>query len=124
VKHLKLLVVTRTGMDRDLIRGFLDRADYRLVFAATGKEAIDTLRYNPGFDLVLADVSLPGPGGAEISAAIRSVNAYVPLIGITAYPVDWVLKQNGGQGVDSWLLKPFGRGELEKAVWKVMTRVA
>jgi len=90
----------------------------------TGEVALDTLRYNPGFDLVLADVSLPGPGGAEISTAIRSVNAYIPLIGMTAFPIDWVLKQNGGQNVDFWLMKPFCRKELETAVWTVMTRAA
>ena len=123
MKRLKLLVAIRSTMDSDLISGFLNSGDFRLLFAMSGEEALDTLRYNPGFDLVLADVSLPCPGGVAISSAIRSVNAYVPLIGMTAYPVDKVLKQKVGMGVDGWLMKPFSREELEKAVWMGMTRI-
>ena len=93
------------------------------MFAMTGTEAVDTLLFNPGFDLVLADVSLSVSGGTGISAAIRKYNPYIPLIGMTAYPVDWVLKQNGGPGVDRWLAKPFSRQELEIAVWKLITKV-
>jgi len=57
----------------------------------------------------------------DFSAAIRSVNANIPVIGMTVFPIDWVLKQNGGLWVDGWLMKPFGREELERVVWKGMT---
>ena len=124
VRRLKLLVAIRSEIDRELIRGFLAPADYSLVFAMTGAEALDTLLFNPGFDLVLADVSLAVSGGTGISAVIRKYNPYIPLIGMTAYSIDWVLKQNGGSGVDHWLMKPFSRHELETAVWKLMTKLA
>ena len=123
MRHLKLLVATRSETDRDLLRAFLKPSDYLLVFAMSAKEALDTLLFNPGFDLVLADVSLALPSGIGISGAIRKFNPYIPLIGITAYPPDWVLKQNGGSGVDHWLMKPFSREDLETAVWKLLTRV-
>jgi|GEM_PF-1100704 CheY-like chemotaxis protein len=123
MRRLKLLVAIRSETDRELIRAYLSPTDYLLVFAMTGTEAVDTLLFNPGFDLVLADVSLSVSGGTGISAAIRKYNPYIPLIGMTAYPVDWVLKQNGGPGVDRWLAKPFSRQELEIAVWKLITKV-
>jgi CheY-like chemotaxis protein len=124
MRRLKLLVATRSETDRDLLRAFLKPSDYFLVFAMSAKEAVDTLLFNPGFDLVLADVCLALTSGIGISCAIRKFNPYIPLIGITAYPIDWVLKQNGGSGVDHWLVKPFGREDLETAVWKLMTNVA
>jgi CheY-like chemotaxis protein len=124
MRRLKLLVAARIGSDRDLIRGFLRSDDYCLVFAMTGEEALDLLRYQPGFDLVITDVSLQGPGSADISDAIRSINPFIPIVGITAFPIDWVLKQNGGTGVDAWLFKPFSREDMESAVWKCLTMVA
>ncbi|MCX6286892.1 MAG: response regulator [Bacteroidetes bacterium] len=137
MRRLKLLVAILTEADRDLIRSFLNSGDFWLFFAMSGEAALDMLLFNTGFDLVLADVSLAGPGnrdpgvvigdpdcrGIGISSAIRKVNAFIPLIGMTAYPIDWVLKQNGGLGVDGWLMKPFSREELEMALWKGVTRV-
>jgi len=124
MRRLKVLVAVRLDVDRLLIEGFLDPEEYCLSFAATGQDALDMLRYNPGFDLVIADVSLPAPGGCDISRAIRAVNEYIPLIGMTAYPLDWLLKQNVGLGVDRWLMKPFSPAELEGVVWNALVRVA
>ncbi len=70
------------------------------------------------------ELSLAVSGGTGISAVIRKYNPYIPLIGMTAYSIDWVLKQNGGSGVDHWLMKPFSRHELETAVWTLMTKLA
>lgn len=124
MRRVKLLVASRIEVDRDLIRHFLRSEGYELCFALSGADALDLLRYNPGFDLVIADVSLPGPGGGDISFAIRKADKYIPLIGMTAFPLDWLLKQNIGSGLDAWLLKPFTREVLEGVIWKAMVRVA
>lgn len=60
----------------------------------------------------------------DITDSIREVNPYIPLIGMTAFPLDWLLKQNIGSGVDAWLLKPFTRDVLERVIWKALVRVA
>lgn len=124
MRRLKVLVAVRLDVDRLLIEGFLDPEEYCLSFATTGEDALDMLRYNPGFNLVIADVSLPAPGGCDISRAVREVNEYIPLIGMTAYPLDWLLKQNVGLEVDRWLMKPFSPAELEGVVWNALVRVA
>ncbi len=124
MRRVKLLVASRIEVDRDLIGHFLRSEGYELNFAVKAEDALDLLRYNPGFDLVIADVSLPGPDGGDIAFAIRKADNYIPLIGMTAFPLDWLLKQNIGTGVDAWLLKPFTRDVLERVIWKALVRVA
>jgi DNA-binding response OmpR family regulator len=71
-----------------------------------GEAALDTLRRR-AFDAVVLDVMLPGKDGFEISAALRSLGNYVPVLMLTARGRDEDIVKGFAAGADDYLPKPF-----------------
>jgi DNA-binding NtrC family response regulator len=55
-----------------------------IVTARNGREALDKIRARP-FDLVIADLRMPGMDGVELTEKIRALNLDTAVIWITAY---------------------------------------
>ena len=74
---------------RDMMSRMLTRLGYAVGTAASGDDAIDLLRENPGdWDLVLSDQSMPRMSGSELAAQIREDFPDLPVILITGYSVE------------------------------------
>jgi two-component system, NtrC family, response regulator AtoC len=102
---LKILVVDDEEMQRDMLRGFLEKQGFFVKAAANGREALALFAANP-FQLVLLDHRMPDMNGDELLAEIRSADPIVRAIMITAFAdVDTavaVMKL----GADDFLEKP------------------
>jgi len=105
-----ILVVDDEPPIRRLLRNTLTVQDYRVVEAATGKEALDVARREKP-DLVILDLGLPDLDGMEVIGALRA-NSQVPIV---------VLSSRGDEkgkvaaldvGADDYVTKPFGVDEL------------
>jgi len=107
--RIKLMAACRDAIDLELIKWYLKDMNCLVFFARTGEEALDSLMHNPDIDLILLDISLPGPDGRDLSSAIKSQNNYIVVIGITAYPLNYISSQKGVMGVDYWIQKPYGK---------------
>ena len=57
---------------------------YEVVTAQTGYEALDKAREMP-FDLLIADLRMPGMDGVELTEAVRALSPSTVVIWITAY---------------------------------------
>jgi two-component system KDP operon response regulator KdpE len=93
-----------------LLRNTLTVQDYRVVEAATGREALDAARREKP-DLVILDLGLPDLDGIEVIGALRA-KSQVPIV---------VLSSRGDEkgkvaaldiGADDYVTKPFGVDEL------------
>jgi two-component system KDP operon response regulator KdpE len=105
-----ILVVDDEPPIRRLLRNTLTVQDFRVVEAATGKEALDAARREKP-DLVILDLGLPDLDGMEVIGALRATSQ-VPII---------VLSSRGDEkgkvaaldvGADDYVTKPFGVDEL------------
>jgi two-component system KDP operon response regulator KdpE len=105
-----ILVVDDEPAIRRLLRNTLTVQDFRVVEAATGKEALDAARREKP-DLVILDLGLPDLDGMEIIGALRA-KSQVPIV---------VLSSRGDEkgkvaaldiGADDYVTKPFGVDEL------------
>jgi sigma-B regulation protein RsbU (phosphoserine phosphatase) len=65
-----VLVVDDSEPSRDILARWLAVHGYRVAEAADGRAALDRLARDD-FDLVLLDVSMPGPDGLEVLEAVR-----------------------------------------------------
>jgi CheY-like chemotaxis protein len=85
-------------------------ADYNVVFAESGEEAIGVLKTRRDIDLILMDVQMPDIDGFEAASRIKQMEAWrdIPIIFVTAIFTEdpWVRKGYEVGGID-YFSKPF-----------------
>ena len=93
-----------------LVRG-LRAESYDVVWARTGSEGLALAR-DPGADLILLDLILPGIPGTQICQELRDEGRLTPILMLTA--LDAVEDRVDGfrAGADDYLTKPFAFAEL------------
>jgi two-component system cell cycle sensor histidine kinase/response regulator CckA len=105
--------------DDDAVRRSIERmlaADgYDVVTAANGEEAIQ-LAKDMRMDLVLTDVAMRGLNGRETAERIRQTDPDVPVLFMSGYTDDAVLRRGIGDRVTPFLQKPFGADDLARAI--------
>ncbi|HWS98728.1 MAG TPA: response regulator [Pyrinomonadaceae bacterium] len=89
----------------ELYEAALEEAGYKVRAAFTGEEGIAEFRAN-GADAVLLDMTLPEMHGTQVLHEIRSANAKVPVIVISAETSEQLREQCERLGVQAYLSKP------------------
>jgi len=112
---MKILVVDDEEIQRDLLKGFLEKQGYEVSAAADGHEALKLFSRFP-FQLVLLDNRMPDISGDQVLRKIKAINPLVRSIMITAFgSVDTavtVMKL----GADDFLEKPVDLSALLKKI--------
>lgn len=102
-----------------LLRDLLTHEGYRLLDAADGNAALDTLATNRP-DLVLLDWDLPGMNGLDVCRAIRQHTdpavSGLPVIMVTAMNTPDDTRQGFEAGASDFLTKPFTPAHLRSRV--------
>jgi CheY-like chemotaxis protein len=75
----------------------LTRAGWRVLEAVTGEEALALLEKMERLDFLVTDIRLPGPvDGWQVAQSARARHPGLPVIYVSANPVDQVRKVPGG----------------------------
>ena len=93
-----------------LVRGYLERAGYRLIWVRTGEEALIELARHP-VRMVVLDIGLPGMDGFDVCRRIRSGSS-VPIVMLTARDEEPDRVAGLEVGADDYVSKPFSPREL------------
>jgi two-component system copper resistance phosphate regulon response regulator CusR len=94
-----------------LIKRGLEEEQLTVTVAADGERGQELALAQP-FDLIILDVILPHRSGLEVLAAIRTQDARVPVLLLTALGTTTDKLQGFGNGADDYLVKPFDFAEL------------
>ncbi len=118
-----LLVADDNRLSRELVRDILECADYRIVEAANGREALDLMKEIVP-DLVLLDMEMPVMDGFDALAAIRADRRFccTPVVAVTAKAMAWERERVDRAGFDAYLTKPVNASELRKRVQELLNR--
>lgn len=110
----RLLVVDDDGMNRAVLRNFLEGHPYTLVEASSGPEALDIFYNENNFDAVLLDVMMPGMTGYDVCRHIRKTHdiSLLPVIMLTAKQQAQDIVEGFEAGANDYLVKPINRDEL------------
>lgn len=115
-----VLVVDDENPLRDFVRRNLEAREYKVLSASNGLEALAIFK-NRQVDLVILDIMMPHLDGLETARRIRE-DSRVPIIILTAMGEEADKVRAFDLGVDDYLTKPFGVGELLGRIKAVLRR--
>ena len=117
VQSQTILVVDDDSATRKLISLILRQGGYGVLEAGDSETAADIHRNHKGeIDLLLTDVSLPGPSGCDLAADLCEAEPRLPVLFMSGLPGAEVETFKGMPKEGNFLQKPFGVAELLQRV--------
>ena len=97
----------------------LEKSGYEVFIAKNGQDAI-VMAEEADFDLILADIKMPGINGVETVREIHKIKGRnkVPTIFITGYADEISEKEAQKLSPEAYLYKPFDMNELMQKIKK------
>lgn len=117
---LRILAVDDDGLVLMATTAMIEDLGHRVVEAFSGKQALDLLRRDGPFDLVLTDEAMPGMTGTQLAAAIRKEHPDLPILIGTGYAE---IVQDDGPRLPK-LIKPFDQITLARAIQRTVAERA
>jgi len=115
-----ILVVDDESPVRGVLMQMLGRGGYDVSAVADAEQALLHLQDDPGCDLVLADVMMPGANGLTLLDVICRNHPGVPVVMLTAIHDIHVATNAFRRGAIDYLLKPFERAQLLDVVLRAL----
>lgn len=118
----KILIVEDESAIRMALKDDFEMEGYGVEAAADGTEGFNRA-LDPGFDLLILDVMLPGMNGFDICKKIREQGIKTPVIMLTArgQEIDRILGLEFG--ADDYVTKPYSSRELLARVKAILRRI-
>ena len=104
----KILVAEDNDVNQKVILGLLLGTGIELTFVDDGQEALDIVRKDIHFDLILMDISMPNMNGYEATAEIRKSSKYntIPILALTGDVRDEAINKAIESGMQGHIGKP------------------
>lgn len=93
--------------------------DFEIGTALSGEEAL-RLEAENKYDVIIADIMMPGLSGLDLLAALQRAGSAARVIIITGYPTMKTTVQAMQSGAFEYLPKPFLPSELRQAVSRAL----
>jgi len=116
-KNMKILIVDDEEMQRNMLKGFLEKQGFQTLTASGGKEALALFATHP-VQLVLMDHRMEDMNGDEVLAKMKALSPLVKGIMITAYGNVETAVKVMKLGINDFLEKPI---DLKKLLEKIHT---
>jgi len=115
----RVLVVDDEASIRDLLSKTLALAEYDVDVAPDGRSALDRMRMYP-YDLLIADLKMPGMDGLAVIREAKRYKADLPVIIITGFSTESSAIEAVNLGVAGYLTKPFRVPQVLAAAAKAL----
>jgi excisionase family DNA binding protein len=119
VTRPRILVVDDEASIRDLLAKTLALAEYDVDVAPDGRSALDRMRLYP-YDLLIADLKMPGMDGLAVIREAKRYKADLPVIIITGFSTESSAIEAVNLGVAGYLTKPFRVPQVLAAAAKAL----
>lgn len=111
----RVLVAEDNSINQKVIRHLLSRLGCAIEVAGNGMEAVEKVRQDNGWDLILMDCQMPVMDGFEATRAIRTMQGgarHIPIVAVTANALVGEREKCIAAGMDDYLAKPIDRDAL------------
>ena len=113
----KILVVDDNEDLCEMLKDILEMEDFEVAIALDGPQALEQAT-EQDFDVVLMDIKMPKMDGVETFRKMKEIKPDTPVIMITAYAVEQLIREAMKLGAYAALKKPFNFDELLKTIDK------
>ena len=113
-----IMIVDDNVEIRTVVSHLLTKADYHVIQAVDGREAITLLNAAPvgGISTILVDLQMPNVNGVEVIRHLKAHYPTVPFIVMTANPDFLLTEILAKEGVCDYLIKPVSTEKLLESV--------
>jgi len=111
-----ILVAEDDDYNYKFIETVLNRADFRVIRAENGIEAVNICYNNPDVSLVLMDLKMPVMGGIEATRQIKNFLPGLPVIALTAFVSSEDEQEAFLCGCEDYIKKPVDQSHLLHSV--------
>jgi two-component system, cell cycle sensor histidine kinase and response regulator CckA len=112
-----ILLVEDERALREMARLVLTRGGFQVLEARHGEDALEVVHRTSGpIDLLLTDVVMPAMGGGELSRRFAVLRPGVPILFMSGYSDDEIVRIGVTRADRHFLAKPFAVEELLQAV--------
>ncbi|MEL6989409.1 MAG: response regulator, partial [Bacteroidota bacterium] len=94
-----------------IVKETLEQKSFNVIHVNHGSKAIETFQ-NQVIDLCVLDIMLPGKNGYDIAKEIRSIQADIPILFLSAKNQTEDVVKGFGVGGNDYVRKPFSMEEL------------
>ena len=103
-----LLIADDNRVNRLLLARGLEQEGHTIVFAEHGREALDLLRQQQGFDLVLLDVLMPELDGYKVLAELKGMPRLknIPVVVLTTSDAEQDIVMSYNLHANCYITKP------------------
>ncbi len=115
-----ILIAEDVASNFQLLKVYLSKTNADVLWAKSGKEAIDIFSSTPKIDLILMDIQMPELNGIQAIKSIRELSSSVPIIVQTAFAFDNEVEKSYHAGCNDYLTKPIKKEEL---LFKISTYI-
>ncbi|MDF2433993.1 MAG: hypothetical protein JWP44_3624 [Mucilaginibacter sp.] len=114
IKGRRVLIVDDNATNRRILQLQLEHWKLKTVMASSGVEALQLLKTQAAFDLVITDMQMPGMDGVHLSTSIKILYKDLPIILLSSIGNE-TLKQNPGL-FKAVLTKPVKQLQLSRVI--------
>lgn len=117
-----ILIVDDSSMMRLAVRTALVEAGYEVVEAVDGIDGLAKLQEDIKFNLIICDVNMPNMDGVTFVKTYKAMPRfqYIPVLMLTTEESPIMKDEGRAAGVRAWMIKPFIKETLIKAVSKLV----
>lgn len=110
---ISILIVEDNPLNYKLASKWLRTQDAKIDIATNGKLAIDKIRHEGPYDIILMDIQMPEMDGYEATKIIRTnLKNPIPIIAMTAHALTGERDKCIELGMNDYISKPFKHKEL------------
>ena len=118
---VRILVVDDEPDIRNILHILLSSRGYEVDEAENGLRAVELVRAQPDYDLIILDIMMPGMDGWQVLKAVRK-SSNIPIIMVTARDETFDKVLGLELGADDYITKPFDSKEMAARVKAVLRR--
>lgn len=118
-KGKRVLVAEDVDLNYMLLEELLKPTKAEIIWARNGREAVEYFReHQEEVDLILMDIIMPEMDGFEAAKRIREINKRIPILGQTAYSLEFEKNPDQLNNFNDYITKPIWYHELINSMVK------
>lgn len=119
----KVLIVDDNKLNLKVAQRLLQAYEMQLDLVESGDEAIDKIKSNNTYDLILLDDMMPNKSGSETLVELKQIPEFnIPVVVLTANAIEGMKEKYLEMGFDDYLAKPISKEELKRVLLKYLNK--